>query len=188
MANFEHALDRVLKNEGGYCKLEGDTGGETYKGVSRNNFPDWIGWDMIDAAKHGDFPACLDKSPQLAELIQDLYRTQFWNAVLGDDIANQGLAFTLFDMAVNSGVSRAVEGFQCAFNMTFIDRLKVDGVLGPKTIAALKGCDDDDAAHVDSLLTAIRAGFYLGLCAAVPAKRVFKEGWLNRVYDKVDNP
>ena len=51
MALTDQQFDHILRAEGRYANLVGDTGGETYGGVSRNNHPNWSGWHPIDAAK-----------------------------------------------------------------------------------------------------------------------------------------
>ena len=43
MANFDEAFALTMKSEGGYANNPNDTGGETYKGVSRKNHPKWNG-------------------------------------------------------------------------------------------------------------------------------------------------
>ena len=48
MADFNQAFDITMGHEGGYANNKLDTGGETYRGVSRNNWPDWEGWRLID--------------------------------------------------------------------------------------------------------------------------------------------
>lgn len=50
--DFKVALYQVvLPNEGGWVKDPADSGGETYKGISRKNFPHWSGWSEIDRVK-----------------------------------------------------------------------------------------------------------------------------------------
>ena len=44
-------IDMVLKHEGGYANVSGDLGGETYRGISRKNFPSWNGWEIVDEKK-----------------------------------------------------------------------------------------------------------------------------------------
>ena len=43
-----------MEHEGGYVDDRDDRGGETYRGISRNNFPDWKGWKKIDGFKPVD--------------------------------------------------------------------------------------------------------------------------------------
>lgn len=107
MADFDKALAYALKWEGVYSIDPDDPGGETYCGISRKHWPDWIGWDVIDKAKK--IAPINDILPGLAELVGDLYRTQFWNPIGGDGIADQDIATYKFDTAVNLGVSRANE-------------------------------------------------------------------------------
>ena len=52
----------------------------------------------------------------------------------------------------------------------------VDGILGPRTRAAL-ACDTD--ALIRAVIQARRA-FYEGLARDKPSQAVFLEGWLNR--------
>jgi lysozyme family protein len=61
MADFKQAHSIVMNNEGGYANDPSDRGGETYKGISRNNFPNWKGWKLIDLHKlHVGFPQNLE--------------------------------------------------------------------------------------------------------------------------------
>ena len=43
MANFEEAYKRTCKFEGGWVNKDGDSGKETYKGISRVANPNWSG-------------------------------------------------------------------------------------------------------------------------------------------------
>lgn len=41
MAEFNIAFQKTLTHEGGYVNDPEDSGGETYKGISRNNHKNW---------------------------------------------------------------------------------------------------------------------------------------------------
>jgi lysozyme family protein len=113
MAYYKHAIIKVLRHEGGYVPDKDDTGGETYRGVSRNNWPRWRGWALIDSAKKtAGFPASLDKNVALQDLIMTFYRDNFWDKIGGDFIASQAIADMLVDAAVNEGVKPAVRRAQ----------------------------------------------------------------------------
>ena len=51
MATFEDAYKKVVKVEGSYVCDSDDSGGETYKGISRRYNPKWEGWPIIDNYK-----------------------------------------------------------------------------------------------------------------------------------------
>lgn len=62
---------------------------------------------------------------------QAIYRRDFWNKIGGDSLP-YGNALCLFDFAVNAGRGEATRCAQRALG------LGVDGILGPKTMAALQ--------------------------------------------------
>lgn len=110
MANFEEAYLRTCKFEGGYANNPADTGGETYKGISRKNNPKWEGWSIIDSyKKKSNFPKNLDSDTKLQELVKSCYRENYWNPVKGDNIRNQKVANDMYDMAVNAGVATSIK-------------------------------------------------------------------------------
>ena len=107
MADFKIALKPTLHNEGGYVKDPNDSGGETYRGISRHNFPHWSGWSMVDAAKPLHTGQLISNT-QLDELIAEFYQLSFWNPIRGNEIINQDVANDLFDKSVNMGYHQAV--------------------------------------------------------------------------------
>lgn len=139
MALFSKFIFLLAGIEGGYvsaataASIE-DSGGETYKGVSRNNNPTWEGWKIVDAwkaklggLKHGyKIP-----DPKLDAMVNALYKKKYWDEVAGDAINNQSLANFIADWGVNSGPNTAVKQVQKALG------LLQDGEIGPKTLAAL---------------------------------------------------
>lgn len=111
MANFEKALELVLKNEGGYVNDPNDNGGETYKGISRRANPQWSGWKIIDGykKKYKDFKKKLDSDNKLQKCVKSLYRSNYWNPIKGDDLVHQDMAEEMFDAAVNLGITKAIK-------------------------------------------------------------------------------
>lgn len=110
MADFKIAFGITNKNEGGYVNDPADHGGETYCGISRVNFPHWSGWGIIDNCKTmNHFPEILKASDLLPKLIEDFYKTNFWNPINGDNIPNQDLANQVYDASVNMGVHQALK-------------------------------------------------------------------------------
>jgi len=110
MADFKKAITKVLKSEGGYANDPDDLGGETYKGISRKNWPEWEGWKIVDREKKNkNFPKSLDSLVFLIDEVLKFYKVNFWDKVWGDKINKQLVAEMLFDSAVNEGVSPAIK-------------------------------------------------------------------------------
>jgi lysozyme family protein len=171
MADFLPAYAVLLKLEGGYNKIVGDHGGETYKGISRNNWPGWDGWPQVDRLKfQKDFPLCLDHNVELQGKVRDFYQRNFWTPTL-DRIKDQQLATWLFEKGVNMGIRQAVRLLQRALHVDD------DGIIGPQTMAAL------NAADSRNLLNAAREEakrYYTKLALNDPTQHKFLHGWLAR--------
>ena len=106
MADFNNAFNKVIQHEGGYVNDPSDPGGETYKGVARKIFTKWDGWLLVDTAKQkSGFPANLEQNADLQQRVKNFYELNFWDKVNGDKITNQTIAESIFDFAVNAGVS-----------------------------------------------------------------------------------
>lgn len=81
---FEKAYLEMLPQEGGYVHDPADSGGETYKGVSRNNFPKWPGWPLIDQAKREGhrtakaINAYFKNHAAMLDMVKRFYFEQFW--------------------------------------------------------------------------------------------------------------
>jgi lysozyme family protein len=102
MANFNIAFESTSGLEGGWNI---DNGGQTYKGISRKGWPNWIGWKLIDQLiarngkpKKGQF----FESPELDNMVVSFYKKNYWDRIAGDYINNQTVANFLYDFYVNS--------------------------------------------------------------------------------------
>ncbi len=142
MSHFEEAYKITLKHEGGYSNHEKDKGGETYKGIARNFWPDWGGWIIIDEIKGkyppGHWDANLQGDVTLNEFVESFYKFNFWDK-LKCSCMPQPIANELFDTSVNMGIGYGAMCFQNALNKLNRNQkdypdLKVDGGIGPVTI------------------------------------------------------
>lgn len=95
-ASFAAALELVLALEGGYVDHPLDPGGATKFGITRKVLAEWRGRPVSKA----------EVMALTAREAGAIYRARYWDAVCCDDLP-AGLDLTLFDLAVNSGPSRA---------------------------------------------------------------------------------
>jgi len=155
---FESAFEHTLGLEGDYSNDPHDPGGETKFGISKRSYP------HVDIAKLTLMDAKL------------LYYWDFWQRI-GLDAIRGDVAAEIFDTAVNMGVVMAVRIVQRACNY-FGAGLKVDGVFGPKTIAAIKNQASWDLLKV---LNAIQLSEYIDIINDNPSQQRYAKGWLKRI-------
>lgn len=166
MADFAQAFERAIVAEGGYKlhTVEGDTGGTTYAGIARNKNPQWPGWAYID---RGDIPP--------SELVRSFYRQGWWDPIAGDDIKDQDVAYTLYSFATNSSAYKvpttAIKLAQVVVGTT------PDGVVGPKTVAAINAMDPDLFVARYALA---RLSRYAAIVTKDKSQLKFLLGWVNR--------
>lgn len=129
MANFSIAYSKTKKYEGGYSDVSGDNGGITYAGITKKNYPKWIGWNIVlsKSRSHNEHIQELD------EVVKSFYKTYFWDEIKGDTIVNQELANDIFDMAVNSGIKASIKIAQETFG------IEKTGILCENTLNYLQG-------------------------------------------------
>lgn len=147
--NFDRALAFVLQYEGGYSDHPSDPGGATNRGITIAEL----------AAVRGHAVTKDDVRALTVAEAGQIYRTRYWAAIRGDDLP-AGVDVAVFDCAVNQGVGRATRFLQQASGAT------VDGVLGPKTLAAAQHASLDEfmAQRMNSygLLSGLFKTFGLG--------------------------
>lgn len=188
MNNFEKALKHMLEFEGGYANDSTDSGGETFRGVSRRNWPKWPGWPLIDRAKAEGvrtakaINARFAGNSEMEALVADFYRANFWRPFERLGLPGR-ITEKMFDTAVNMGHGRAAKLLQTALNsLGPVVKLAVDGAIGPRTMDAL--CLILDTRSGESrVLTAYaeaQASHYRAIVRANPSQSKFLNGWLRR--------
>lgn len=165
MAEFEPAFEKMINNEGGYklVNIAGDSGGQTYAGIARNFHGSWKGWSYIDS---NDL-----SNPELKELVKSFYKTKFWDKTNGDKIKSQKAAESIFDFAVNTGVTTAAKLAQGIVGAV------MDGKIGPNSLEKLTNFDEDKFILKFSLAKVSR---YAQICNRNRAQSKFLLGWVNR--------
>lgn len=176
MADYLLAYNQVLQNEGGYVNDPDDPGGETYKGVTRKFFPKWEGWTTIDLLKkQSGFPKNLDSDTELQESVKTFYEVQFWSRIKGDDITDQDVATSIFDFAVNAGVTTSASLAQMVVGVA------ADGIIGPQSIEAI------NKYNVELFLakfTLAKIARYIHIVQKRPKSKKYFYGWIRRAMEE----
>jgi lysozyme family protein len=180
---FEKVLD---SHEGNYANTAGDTGGETYRGISRRWNPQWQGWAIIDAYKKQVKRPLrnneLIKNNTLEVLIDDFYFANFYNAVKAESIKNESIALTIYDHALGVAPDDAVKFAQRVLNANFGYKLAVDGKMGIITLNAINVVDQK---RFFDLYNAAREAHYRKRAKEVPNQAQFLNSWLSRLSGKL---
>lgn len=162
----KRAIDRLLKLEGGYVNDSADPGGETNFGICKRSYPN------------------VDIKHLTREEAAEIYFHDWWEKYGYAKINSDAIAFRLLDQAVVSGPHSAHMVLQRAVNeMMGYPYLLADGVLGPKSVAAVNDLTPTSTSR-RLLITAHQReaiSFFRSL-----NKRRFLQGWINRVMTPVD--
>jgi lysozyme family protein len=122
-SKFDVAVAHVLREEGGLVDNPKDTGGRTNYGITQRVLD-----AMRDTYPLAGLPLRVDELTPGQAI--DIYRSQYWMPVRGDDMP-AGIGLALLDSAVNQGANRAAKWLQ------FAAGVQADGWIGARTIAAV---------------------------------------------------
>lgn len=162
VTDFDRAVEVVLQHEGGLVDDPDDPGGITNHGISLR---------FLRRVRPGARP------DEIRNLTRDeaieLYRRHFWERYGYGRLPDVSIATKVFDLSVNMGPRGAHVCLQRALRAAG-EPVFEDGILGPKTLAAVH------RARSDVLLAALRseaAGYYRNR-----RRPKYIAGWLNRAY------
>lgn len=147
--NFDDACTRLLGIEGGYVNNPADPGGETNWGICKRSYP------------------LVDIKSLTREGAKAIYLSDFWSRIHADRLPD-GVAYQLFDFAVNSGIETAVRRFQRAIGVAD------DGHWGPISQSTAECFTESDMIQ---LLNAERLEF-MTRCSNWPDA---SRGWARRI-------
>lgn len=161
MADFRKYAVLLRSLEGGFVNDPDDKGGATNCGVTLNTFRRYYG---------------------MASTVEDLKRmtdiqwsrimkTGYWDVMKADGIASQDIAEIMVDWCVNSGVS-VIRDIQTVVGV------KPDGIVGPKTLAAINSAPQRE---LHERIRLARRHYYERIVAKNPKQSKFLKGWMNRL-------
>ena len=169
MASVEKLVPFILKWEGGFVNDPDDLGGATNMGVT-------IATYKVYRKRKGLSEPTVDDLKHLSnnEWI-DILKSLYWDRWKADQIENQSVANIVVDWIWASG-NYGIKIPQQILNV------KVDGIVGPKTIDAV---NSRNPRELFDMIKIARFDFIEDICRKRPANNKFKRGWLNRINDFV---
>jgi lysozyme family protein len=171
MADYKHIIPFIRKAEGGYVNDPLDAGGETNCGVTYNTWCSIFGNDS-----HNKFIAMADED------WSHIFKTLYWDKMLGDQIKSQRIADIIVDWVWGSGSHYAEADVQDILIHAFSQHLTEDGVFGAATINAINTVDEE-ALYKD--IIAKRFWFFDQCVLSHPTNQRFIKGWQNRLNNLV---
>ena len=181
LSTFLRAHDFVQRWEGGsaFTVDPNDPGGATKYGVSfrfLQNLP------LKDADVNRDRVVCWrDVQALTHEQATSIFLRYFWLVLRCDELPER-LALAIYDTAVNCGRTRAAGWLQREVGA------KVDGIIGPKTVEAVRrqlilGRDLLEELIICRNVLARRECHYIALADEHDWARKYRRGWMNRTRD-----
>ena len=158
-SNFETCLAKLLVHEAGFVNDSRDNGGMTNLGVTIKVWEEWVGHDVSEKEMRNLTPA----------MVAPLYKRKYWDACRANELV-PGVDYAVFDVAVNSGVGRAIKLLQSVVGAT------PDGGYGSITAALVQKAEQNPIQLIE-LYSAKRLEFLESL-KSFPT---FGKGWRRRV-------
>lgn len=161
MASLIYFAPLLKRLEGGYAgNIDGKTC--TMKGITLEVYQKHFG-------KH---KTCSDLKRITDNEWYTITKTDYWDVVRADEIANQSVANIIVDFVFNSGKS-VIKRIQRIVGAT------TDNIVGPKTLAAINNYPNQE--ELFNKIKASRKAFYDEIISRNPSKAKFKRGWYNRL-------
>jgi lysozyme family protein len=164
---FDKAFDYMIVNEGGFSNHASDRGGATKYGITKGTLERWKG-----------HPVSVEEVRSLLlDEAKAIYKAWYWDTNSLDGVHSTPIATCVFDIGVVCGTGSAGKFAQQVANSHGAGQLVPDGVIGPKSLAAINSMD----AGVFIRAFADRVGAYFrGIVNSRPDQGVFLAGWMNR--------
>lgn len=182
MFSVDRIADEILTREGGFVNDPDDPGGATNHGVTLATLRR-LGRDIDGDGRVG----LSDVRSLTRDQAKSIFLEEYYEKP-GIGQLPEVLRASVFDMYVNAG-SRAVSLLQQLLN-DMGHRLVVDGVIGPKTVAAAGMAARLAPVHLADAYGIARRNWYYALADARPALRKYarrrdggKGGWITRAED-----
>lgn len=187
MADFELAVAKTIKNEGGdkYTDRKNDRGGPTKYGISLR-FLSTL--KKLGTTRGGELLYPNANSETIKNLTKGeaeyIYLNYFWDANRYGEIEDQLIAEKVFDMAVLMGAPQSNKCFQRSlFDSPCTECVTIDGIIGPKTLKSINDAMELESTY-DIYISHLRYEYFsclLDICNKDKIHDGDLKGWLNRV-------
>lgn len=172
MADFQIAIPKLLKAEGGHVNHPNDKGKETNMGIT------------IKKARKFEWKGEMKDLP--VELAIRIYKEEYWDVMKLDQIKNQTLADILFNFGVHCGTGTASKTLQRTLNILNRNNVSwwdtiVDGLVGPKTRTIVNALSDSDMMYTMKILIGLQFERYIVIVERDSTQEIFIRGWINRI-------
>lgn len=159
--SLEQAYTRATKK--GFVNDKDDKGGATMVGVTIGTYRSYCrykGWKT---------PQVKDLQNMPYKVWRDVVHTMYWNKWKADTILDQSTANMVVDWVWHSGAA-TIKKVQALLNVT------ADGIVGPKTVAALNSDKD-----IRNKVYAARKAYFEAIVKKNPSQKKWLNGWMNRL-------
>lgn len=162
MADYKKLILIIKAFEGGYVNHPLDKGGCTNSGVTISTFRSYFGKNQT----------CEDLKRMTETQWTTIFKKSYWNRWCADYITDQSIANLLVDWTWGSGIWGIKYPQQ-------VLGVKVDGIVGKKTLAAIN--DYPDKRELFEKLWKRREKHFNDIVKRNPSQKVFLKGWLRRL-------
>ena len=162
--NFEQAFQQVVLTEGGYSNDPVDKGGETKYGITK-----------AVALAHG-YKGEMKDLP--LEKAKEVYRQSYWLTTPAESMPE--VAYRIFDIAVNCGVSRANTWLLNAINLLNRDETLYPNCTMQNIMVGYNALNSKDRLLVEQIMRVMQGSHYILLCTNNETQEKFIRVWIIR--------
>lgn len=164
MADYKKLVPIIKKWEGGYVNHPLDKGGCTNSGITISTYRFY----------YGRSKTCEDLKKMTEDEWNYIFKAGYWDRWKADEINSQAIANIVVDYVWASGV----------FGIKYVQQILgvvADGIVGPKTLAALNGYKNQK--QLFEKIWARRKYHFDAIVKRNPSQKVFLKGWYARLSD-----
>lgn len=172
---FLYACKKSLQDEGVFSNHKSDRGGKTKYGITEKLF--------LEALRRGIISGVERIEDLTVAQATTIYFEIFWKPMRLEEVQDRIIAAEIFDTGINTGPGIGVQIAQKSVNYLAGPMLKVDGAMGPVTLAAINKWAARDAEALFKALNGFQFIHYEAMVRTIPDQLDFARGWMKRIQE-----